>query len=449
MSALSSGYRFPFDPEARRRRLVFRDTAEQHTYLVVIGAVETLLALAPCPDQDEYLHTTTLENQQGIRHLALAYREVEYAESFSILDQERHLTFLGCFKFCDPLKPSAKAAVALAERLGVSIKILTGDSPGVAEYIGRQIGLVDASHPVHTGADLEVMSSEEIKAALANCHVFARVTPQQKYTLIRVLKAHDIVDYQGDGINDAPALKLADVAVAVDTATDVAKANADIILLEKDLHVLVNGIKTGREIFVNIRKYISYTMVGNFGNFFALGVLYLLSVELPLLPVQLLLTSLITDLPLLTISSDTVDPDAVARPQRDHTHGLMFLALVLGTLTALVELLFFASIKRLVTPVMETGLFVFLSLLQLVVIVAIRNRKHWWQAKRPSVLLSSAMLGTFLCSMALPYIPLLAHLFSLTPLPVPELGIILAIICGYIFLLDLVKVWFFRLLGQD
>lgn len=438
----------PFDPEARRRRLVLWDTVEQHTYLVVIGAVETLLALAPCPDGDEYLHTTTLENQQGIRHLALAYREVEYAADCSILDQERHLTFLGCVKFFDPLKPSAKAAVALAERLGVSIKILTGDSPGVAEYIGRQIGLVDASHPVSSGADLEAMSSEEVKAALANCHVFARVTPQQKYTLIRVLKERHIVGYQGDGINDAPALKLADVAVAVDTATDVAKANADIILLEKDLHVLVKGIKTGREIFVNIRKYISYTMVGNFGNFFALGALYLLSMDLPLLPVQLLLTSLITDLPLLTISSDTVDPDAIARPQRDHTHGLMFLALVLGTLTALVELLFFASIKRQVTPVMETSLFVFLSLLQLVVIVAIRNRGHWWQAKRPSLLLSSAMVGTALCSMALPYIPLLARLFSFTPLPVSELGIILAIICGYVFLLDLVKVWFFRLLDQ-
>jgi len=146
--------------------------------------------------------------------------------------------------------------------------------------------------------------------------VFARVLPEQKFAIIGELKKHGVVGYQGDGINDAPSLKLVDVAIAVASATDVAKANADIILLDKDLGVIINAIEYGRAIFANINKYVSYTMVGTFGNFFALALLFLLAASLPLLPRQVLLISLLTDLPLVAIATDTVSDDELERPSR-------------------------------------------------------------------------------------------------------------------------------------
>ncbi len=240
-------------------------------------------------------------------------------------------------------------------------------------------------------------------------------------------------------------MQLADVAIAVDTATDVAKESADIVLLKRDLQVIISSIQYGRTIFVNINKYIKYTMVGNFGNFFALAFLYLLSLALPLLPVQLLLTSLITDIPLITISSDTVNNEEMLQPEKYDIHALIFISLLLGTLTTLFEIFFFAFVRAQAPLFVQTSMFLYLTFLQLFVIVSIRNRDHFWKGKRASLLLSTAISLAFLFSLALPYIPIFARLFSFTPLPLQELFIILALVIIYVFVLDVVKVWYYRL----
>jgi len=333
----------PFDPERRRKCSVIEDTRTHSRYLVVLGAVETLLALSDCQGQqkEQYLAEVTNDGKQGLRDLAMAYRELLNSGHVDIPEYEQHLTFLGFVTLADPLRPTAKQTIEQAESLGVAVKILSGDSKEVAAYIGSQIGL---GGDVYTGDELAKMPPDELQRVVTSCNVFARVSPAQKYTIIEALKREHVVGYQGDGINDAPALKLADVALAVDSATDVAKESADIVLLNKDLGVIINGIQQGRIIFLNINKYLKYTLVGNFGNFFALAILYLLALDLPLLPVQLLLTSLVTDVPLITIASDRVDSKEAMRPEKYNTRSLMLISLVLGSCTALFELLYFALV---------------------------------------------------------------------------------------------------------
>jgi len=254
----------------------------------------------------------------------------------------------------------------------------------VAASVARQVGLLPDGGTIYTGDDLAALSPEDLTHAVTTCNVFARVSPEQKFAIITALKAHAVVGYQGDGINDAPSLKLADVGIAVDAATEVAKANADIILLDKDLGVIINAITYGRTIFANINKYIKYTMVGNFGNFFALALLYLLSADLPLLPRQVLLISLLTDLPLIAISTDTVSSDELEQPDRSSARALLSLSLMLGTLTALFELAFFLTLHGQIASARQTSLYLFLSFTQLIVILSIRNRDHFWKAVTPS-----------------------------------------------------------------
>jgi Mg2+-importing ATPase len=381
------------------------------------------------------------DGKQGLRDLALAYRELPTSGPIDIPQEEQQLTFLGVVTLADPLRPTAKQTIERAESLGVAVKILSGDSREVAAYIGNQIGL---GGDVYTGEELANMPPEELQRVVNSCNVFARVSPAQKYTIIEALKREHVVGYQGDGINDAPALKLADVALAVDTATDVAKESADIVLLNQDLGVIINGIQQGRIIFLNIDKYLKYTLVGNFGNFFALAILYLLSLNLPLLPVQLLLSSLITDVPLITIASDRVDSKEATSPEKYNTRSLILISMVLGVPTSLFELLYFALVSSRPLPFVQTSMFLFLTLLQFIVIISIRNRDYFWRGVRPSTLLASAIALAVAISFALPYIPATARLFSFTPLPLQELAIVVGLALVYLVVLDVIKVWYYR-----
>ena len=237
------------------------------------------------------------------------------------------------------------------------------------------------------------------------------------------------------------------MGLAVDTATDVAKESADIVLLRQDLSVIINGIRSGRAVFHDIDKYLKYTMVGNFGNLFAMAVLYLFALNLPLLPVQLLLTSLITDIPLVTIASDTVEKKDTLRPEKYDARSLILLSVFLGSCTAVFELLFFALAASRTPMYLQTSMFLFLTLLQLIVIVSIRSREPFWKGSTPSPLLSLAMGLAFLVSLALPYIPPVGSLFSFKPLPASEMVIVLGLTLIYVLILDRIKVWYYRRAG--
>ena len=435
----------PFDPIDRRRRVVFRDQGK--TYLVVVGSVETLLGICHEDKTGEYFKLLKEDGEQGLRHLGIAFKEIEYGGQgdLDIKKLEKDLIFAGFVALEDKLRPSAKRTIKTARRLGVEIKILSGDSREVTGYVARQVGLISDNQKVYTGDDLEELSDLKLAEIVEANNAFARLNPEQKYRIINILKLKgNVVGYQGDGINDAPSLKLADVAIAVDHATDVARDSADILLLRSDLDVVINGIKYGRGIFSNINKYIRYTMIGNFGNFFALSALFLLSAQLPLLTLQLLLTNLLGDIPLIAISSDNVDPANLQQPSRYSMHSLIIVSMVLGSFTAIFEVLFFAVVSHNSVPISQTSLYLYLTMIGFVVILAVRNKGHFWRAiplSRP-LIASFGVIATI--SLAIIYFPPTRHIFSFRPLTLPMLGLVLGLTVLYFIFLDTIKVWFYK-----
>jgi len=436
----------PFDPDSRRRRIVYKDG--QKTFLVEVGSVETLLELTKEPMAEKYLKTIKEDGAIGLRHIGIAYKAINYKtdKKFDIIKHEDGLHFAGFVALEDPLRPSAKYTIALAERLGVTIKILSGDSREVTQYVARECGLIGEDQVVYTGNEIDKMSDGQLAEAVKQNNAFARLSPEQKFRVIKLLKLHGfIVGYQGDGINDAPALKLADVAIAVNNATDVAQDSADILLLRNDLRVVINGISYGRQIFSNINKYIRFTFVSNWGNFFALSILYLMSVNsLPILPVQVLLTSLLTDLPCITIATDNVDTKELLRPSKFNIHNLMFISVFLGSLTAVFEIMYFAIIKSHSAGIAETGLYLFLTFTALIVIFSIRNKGHFWRAPKLSKSMKTAFLAITLISVGLVYLPATQKLLSFSALSWPLLGMTVLMTLIYFVIMDTIKVWFYK-----
>ncbi|MCL2085424.1 cation-transporting P-type ATPase [Candidatus Saccharibacteria bacterium] len=431
----------PFDPPARRRRVIVEDPDNKKHYLVVIGALETLLDLCNKPKKD-FVVAMDEAAKSGKRQLALAYREIDYQPDFNIIANEKNLTFLGFANMIDPLRPTAKRTIDHAKALGIDVKILTGDSVEVASYIGKEIGLIDETHRVYSGDEVAKMTIPELNKAITECSVFARVTPEQKYNIIQQLKIHNVVGYQGDGINDAPSLKLADASIAVNNATDVAKDSADIILLEENLEVVIDGVRYGRSIFVNINNYIKHAMVGDLGNFFSLAVFYVIfSADLPMLPIQLLIANLIQDFPHLTIASDNVDKKSVEKPLvAGRLKSLMKTSLILGVFTAIFYLGYFIFVGTAATDLTRTNLFVFFNLTQLFVILSVRKEGFFWQGAKPSSLLLSALFLFAIGSVALIYVPVLSELLGFAPLPLRDIAILIAVTITFFLVLDFIKV---------
>ena len=435
----------PFDPAARRRRVVYSDAHK--SYLVEIGSVQTLLELSQEPRSKEYLNIIKADGAMGLRHLGIAYKEIHYtsSEGFDILKHEQDLHFVGFVALEDPLRPSAKHTILLAEKLGVTIKILSGDSREVTQYVGTEVGLVDSKQTVYTGDEIDKLSDMELAEVLQTNNAFARLNPEQKYRIIKLLKLHgNVVGYQGDGINDAPALKLADVAIAVNNATDVAQESADILLLRSDLNVIINGIRYGRGIFSNINKYIRYAMTSNFGAFFALGALYLLSTNLPLLTIQLLLSNLISSVPLIAIATDNVDIHELASPSLYNNRILFFISMFLGMYTALFYLIFFAMVQGQPLSITQTSLYLFMTVTNFVVIFSVRNKEHFWKAPILSKTLKVAFGSMAAIVIGAVYFKPTQTLFSFTPLTLRMLGIVLGMTVIYFVFLDLTKVWFYK-----
>lgn len=435
----------PFDPNSRRRRVVASNGVK--TYLIEVGSTETLLEITHEPNAEKYLQIIKADGEQGMRHLGIAYKEVKYtnSEDFDILDHEDNLKFLGFVALEDPLRPTAKHTIHLAQQLGVAIKVLSGDSREVTQYVASEVGLIKPNDKVYVGDEIEKMSDAELLKVLETAAAFARMNPEQKYRVINLLKlGGHVVGYQGDGINDAPALKLADVAIAVSNATDVAQASADILLLRSDIGVIINGIKYGRGIFANINKYIRYTMIGNFGNFFALSGLYLISASLPLLTIQLLLTNLLGDVPLVAIATDNVGVEELARPSKYNGRSLIFISLFLGSFTALFEIFFFAVVKNQPLGITQTSLYLYLTLIGFAIIPSVRGREHFWKAPKLSKSLAWAFTVDIIISVLIVYLAPTQSLFFFSALSFSMIATIVAMTLVYLIVLDYFKVWFYQ-----
>lgn len=432
----------PFDPAARRRRIIVQNPSDNKSYLVVIGAPETLLELSQTNDNLHYYQLIKQSGREGMRQLAIAYKEIDFTPDFDILTEEKDLTFLGFAKLRDPLRKTAKATIHKAKKLGIEVKILTGDSLEVAANIGKEINLLQEGDMIYSGDELDKMTELQFDKAINECSVFARVTPEQKYNIIKHLKQNHVVGYQGDGINDAPSLKLADVAIAVHNATDVAKESADIVLLEDDLGVIIDGIQYGRSIFVNINKYVKHAMIGNLGNFFSMIFFYLVfAADIPMLAIQLLIGNIIQDMPLMAVFSDSVDMEEVRSPQAaSQVKFIIRTSLSLGAFTAIYYLLFFLFTGTESTPLTQATLFLFYNFTQVLVILSVRNKQRFWQGAKPSRLLMGTIMFFMAFSVALVYIPAIAGFMGFAPLPLMNFAVVVGVTVGYIFFLDLAKV---------
>ena len=380
---------------------------------------------------------------KGQRTLGLARKALGATPSIGKAD-EAAMCFVGFVLFADPLKSGIAATIERLRNLGVALKVITGDNVLVATAVARQIGFADAE--VLSGHQMKDMSDGALLNRVGKVEVFAEVEPNQKERIIQALrKAGNVVGYMGDGINDASALHAADVGLSVEDAVDVAKEVADIVLLEKNLDVLIDGIREGRITFANTLKYVLIATSANFGNMFSMAGASLLLPFLPLLPKQILLTNMLTDLPAMTISSDGVDARMLATPQRWDIGFIRSFMLTFGVLSTVFDYLTFGTLLYVFqagTDSFRTAWFVESVISASVILLVVRSRLPLF-ASKPSRRLVVATLAVAAAAVALPYLPFAGWL-GFVPLPLRYLPPIAAIVVLYIAAAEMTKRLFYR-----
>jgi len=380
-------------------------------------------------------------SKEGFRTLALAYKEVENLKKISPKD-DTNLTFLGFLTFSDEPKKEVKETLEHLERLGIQIKILTGDNEYVAAYICREVGL--QTKDIITGNTLDSLDDQKLAKLVDKTTVFAKIVPEHKVRIIKALKdLGRTVAFLGDGANDAPALKMADVGISVDSAVDVAKEAADIVLLRKSLDVLIEAVMVGRKTFGNTMKYIFAISSSNFGNMFSLAGASLFLPFLPLLPSQVILTNFAGDMPSLAISTDNVDRDYLKKPKHWDIKAIGTFMIPFGLLSSIFDFatffLMLYVIRLLNAPIemFRTGWFIESVATEILVIYSIRTRRFFLKS-RPSSLLLILGLGTIAAITLLTYSPL-SFLFKFKPIPIWVLLIIIVFLAAYFTLAEVAK----------
>jgi Mg2+-importing ATPase len=438
-----------------RKRLSVLVTGGQGNELIIKGAFLSVLAVCSRAElaggqvvdkssiKDRMVERYERLGSEGFRLLGVAYKRMGQNERISKED-ERDMIFLGFVSLYDPLKAEIGSTISRLKELGVSLKIITGDSRFVAFHVAEQIGL--AQKGMLSGTEIRAMSDEALMKQGNEVDVFAEVEPNQKERIILALhKSGRVVGYMGDGINDASALHAADVGISVDSAVDVAKEAAGIVLLEKDLGVLIDGIKEGRRTFSNTLKYVFMATSANFGNMFSMAGASLFLPFLPLLPKQILLTNLLTDIPEMTIAADNVDQEMVERPRRWNIRFIRKFMLTFGILSSFFDYMTFGVLKLLLhasTEQFRTGWFLESVVSATLIVLVVRTRKFFLKS-RPHRYLALATLLVVLLTISIPFISF-AKLFGFTKLPLSFLGVLSGIVLLYVCAAEVTKKIFYR-----
>jgi P-type Mg2+ transporter len=465
----------PFDFQRRRMSVVVE--YEGNHVLICKGAVEEIYSCCTRYQMDdevyplidmlrgELFEEVDRLNRDGFRVLGIAYREFPREKTSFTVQDESQLVLLGYIAFFDPPKVSASEALGHLEKAGVHVKVLTGDNGLVTEKVCHDVGL--RVQRMVTGADLSLLSPEEFSRSVQESNVFVKLSPSQKEQIVKELRrAGHVVGFMGDGINDAPALKAADVGISVDSAVDVAKEAADIVLLEKSLVVLEEGILEGRRVFANIVKYIRMGASSNFGNMFSvLGASYLLPF-LPMRPVQILTNNLLYDFSQTGIPTDNVDEELVAKPLTWNIDNIKRFMVFIGPISSIFDYATFALMwfglhcgafldpartaieKEFLARLFQTGWFVESLLTQTLIVHVIRTRRIPFFGSRASFHMTMTTLSVMAIGAWLPYSPFAADL-GMVPLPAVYWAWIAGFLASYTILTHLVKTWFFRRFGGD
>jgi Mg2+-importing ATPase len=440
----------PFD--FGRRRVSVLLAREDRRLLVVKGAPEDILRLSTryeaAAGDERPLDAATRRNllrlfeglgSDGFRTLGIAFREVPVGHDTAAVGDEAELVFAGFAAFLDPPKASAAQAVRELAESGVAVKIVTGDNERVTRHLCTELGLPISG--VITGDELSAMTDDALFARAASANLFCRVTPPQKLRVLMALKrAGRAVGFLGDGINDAPSLHSADVGISVDSAVDVAKAAADMILLEHDLGVLHAGVLEGRRTFGNIMKYIMMGTSSNFGNMFSMAGASLFLPFLPMLPVQILLNNLLYDLSEIGIPFDRVEAEAIRRPRHWDMRFVTRFMLVIGPISSLFDFLTFVVMLRVFNAgeaLFQTGWFVESMATQVLVIFVIRSRLGVFGSV-PHPLLGGLSVAVVAVAALLPFTPV-GSWFGMVPLPVGFFAALAGMVVAYLLLVECAK----------
>ena len=442
----------PYDFQRRRLTIVVAEGGSSSHCMLTKGAFDNVLAacsLVSGPaDAAAPLDAVAREclrsffrdrSEEGFRVLGLATRRLPAQAVYGVAD-ETAMCFEGFLLFLDPPKTGARQTLRDLAALGICVKLITGDNRHVAAHVAAALGL--ATDTLLTGEQLAAMHDEALWRQADASDVFAEIDPQQKERIVRALqRTGHAVGFLGDGINDAPALHAADVGISVDQAVDVARASADIVLLKPDLDVLRQGVEDGRRTFANTLKYIGITTSANFGNMVSMA---LGSVYLPFLPLaakQILLNNFLSDFPSIAISTDRVDAERIAAPQRWQLREVRRFMIVFGLVSTVFDLLTFALLLEVVDasePVFQTAWFVVSLLTELVVVLVLRTRGPLWKS-RPSALLLWSTAAVALATLALPYVPAVQAMFGFVALPASLLAELGAIVLAYLLCTEWVK----------
>ena len=457
----------PFDFERRRMSVIVKDE-DGVVSMVTKGALEEMLSVSTYVEykgeikrltdevRQEVLAEVAQLNEQGLRVLGVSYKtDLDENDIFSVED-ERDMILTGYLAFLDPPKPSAAPAIKALAEYGVTTKILTGDNEKVTQAVCEKVGL-DVER-ILLGSEIDTMTDQELAQVVETTTVFAKLSPDQKARIILCLKNNDHkVGYMGDGINDAPSMKVSDVGISVDTAVDIAKETADVILLDKDLMVLEKGLVEGRKVYANMTKYIKMTVSSNFGNIFSLLFASIFLPFLPMAPVHLIVLNLIYDLSCIALPFDNVDKDFLKKPRIWEANSIMRFMAWIGPISSVFDIITYMLLYFLVVPmilghgynhgavdaaafimVFQTGWFIESMWSQTMVIHMLRSPKLPFIQSRPafSVVVTTLVAAFFVTS--LPYSPL-ASILKLSQLNGLYFVLLFAIIVLYMLSVTVVK----------
>jgi len=433
----------PFDP-IRRRDSVLIDMDGRRT-LIMRGSPEVVYKCAGKEIDTETKTWIEDEGGKGCRVIAVAWSEQENWITSMTEETERGVHVLGLIAFADPLKASTREAVLEAKKLGVQVKIITGDAREVGAWVGCEAGIISDRSEVITGDELDRMTLEQKLEAVERYHVFARTMPLQKTEIIMLLQKRHLVGFLGEGFNDAPALKAAHVGLAVANASDIAQDASDLVLLNPSLMVIIDGVKEGRKIFANSMKYLRATLASNFGNFFALAFSSLFIPYLPMLPIQILLLNLLSDFPMMTIATDNVDDKELAKPRGYKVAELTSVAIVLGVVSTMFDFAFFGYFQQFGESVLQTMWFAGSIITELVIVFSIRTTLPFWKARRPATPLIFLSVFVMILTVGMLYIPKVQEVFQFIE---PGLNYLIPagiLIGAYFITTEVVKLLFYRL----
>ncbi len=445
----------PFD--FIRKRLSIAVAHGTDRILISKGAPEEVLRICSSVDHEGTVHPLTEEDTHrinalydsfsadGFRTLAVCYRNLVGSQNQFAVSDEEDMTLIGLITFLDPPKESARESIDLLAQAGIELKILTGDNDLVTKKICELIGL-DIKGAL-SGTEIQVMDEETLSRVVEDITIFYRLSPAQKNRVLNAMRRNGhVVGFMGDGINDAPSIREADVGISVENAVDIAKESADIILLHNDLRILYDGVREGRKTFGNTTKYILMGTSSNFGNMFSVAGASVFLPFLPMLPIQILLNNLMYDISQISIPTDAVDESYTKTPKKWDMEYIKKFIMVFGPISSVFDFMTFFILLFIFNadaPLFQTAWFVESICTQTLVIFVIRTRVVPFYKSRPSKLLMASTFLIVLIACILPF-TILGSIFGFVTLPVSFYAVLAGLVIGYIIIVELVKHWFYK-----